>query len=128
MLGVTVVMKISIDVIEKFNEFKECAQENEYRQLVYRYMIRWANLMEEEINHGNKIKDIVKNTAIQANTELITSGMFNHAVDGLIKYWKYGEKLKEIHDIDSLNYIGIPVYTYKIYSGVSNLKIQASGN
>lgn len=69
-----------------------------YGACVFRYAERWANLMEDEINNGKKIKAIAKKLSHDADTEGITGNMYGYAVDILSQCWEHGEELRIWHN------------------------------
>ena len=73
----------------------------EYGLAIFRYAVRWAELMENEISNGNKIKDVAKELSYEADTEGITGFMYGAAVGLLAACWKYGEELRLWHNLET---------------------------
>lgn len=69
-----------------------------YGSAVVRYAERWADLMEQKINTGEKLVDIASKTSDEADTEGITGFMYGYAVQVLSDVWKYGEDLRLWHN------------------------------
>ena len=74
--------------------------EDGYGKAIYDYAERWANLMEEKIANGEKIKDIAQATSCEADTEGITGFMYGAAVSVLSQTWEHGEELRQWSNID----------------------------
>ena len=64
---------------------------------VFRYALRWANIMEESLNVGGYLRDIAKSTSEEADYEGITGSMYEEALAILCECWIYGEELREWH-------------------------------
>lgn len=62
---------------------------------------RWAELMEEKIEAGEKLEDIAKSTSHEADTEGITGFMYGCAVSILSQVWVHGETLRRWHNLDT---------------------------
>lgn len=69
-----------------------------YGSCTFRYAERWANMMEEEIDKGAKVKDIAEKLSSKADTEGITGFMYGMAVSILSQCWEYGEELRKWHN------------------------------
>lgn len=69
-----------------------------YGSCIFRYAERWANMMEEEINKGKKVKDIADELSHKADTEGITGYMYGASVSILSECWQYGEELRKWHN------------------------------
>jgi len=82
---------------EKYNKGKSI-NTDDYGSSVYRFLERWADLMEAEINKGKKISDIAEATSNEADTEGITGFMYSFAINVLAHCWKYGEELQKWHN------------------------------
>lgn len=69
---------------------------------VYNYAVRWADLMEKDIEEkGDAQKAIVENAekrSHEANTDGITGFMYGCAVGILSEAWEYGEILRKWHN------------------------------
>lgn len=73
-----------------------------YGAEVYRYAERWANLMEEQINgDGKQVGKVAKETSHKADTSGITGFMYGCAVLVLSHCWKFGEELRQWHNLDT---------------------------
>ena len=66
--------------------------------VVFRFAERWADLMEERIESGERLEDIAKETSHKADTEGITGFMYVVAVNILSRCWVYGEELRKWHN------------------------------
>lgn len=71
-----------------------------YGREIIEYAARWANLIEAEIEKGQALEDIAKETSHQADTNGITGFMFGAAVHTLARTWKHGESLRQWHNLD----------------------------
>ena len=69
-----------------------------YGSAIIRYAERWADLMEQKINTGEKLVDIASKTSDEADTEGITGFMYGCAVQILSDVWKHGEDLRLWHN------------------------------
>ena len=98
-------MKIKAEKEKDFETFVEVNSKDGYSYAVVRYMKRWAELMEKEIEHGSKLIDIAKRTSDEADTEGITGFMYGCAVSALSQFWEYGEELRKWHN-KGYNYEG----------------------
>lgn len=65
----------------------------------FNYAERWANLMEEKMTNGEKLEDIAKSASHEADTSGITDFMYGMAVSILSHCWKYGEQLRQWHNL-----------------------------
>lgn len=81
-------------------EFKTAKEKNSdpYGACGYRYLQKWAELMEEKIVAGNKLKEIADKASHEADTEGITGFMYGCAVSTLAHFWVHGEELKKWHN------------------------------
>lgn len=70
-----------------------------YGAEVYKYAERWAELMEAQINAGNSLVDIAKETSCEADTSGITGFMYGAAVGVLSYFWIYGEELRRWYNL-----------------------------
>jgi hypothetical protein len=80
-----------------WSEIKENNKEP-YSLAVVKYTERWANLMEKELEKGNTVADIAKETSHEADTDGITGFMYGCAVSFLSKVWEHGEELRVWHN------------------------------
>jgi len=71
-----------------------------YGAAVFRFLERWANLMEEQIEKGLKVEDVAKATTHKDDDEGITGFMYGCAVDILAHCWVYGDELRRWHNLD----------------------------
>jgi len=85
---------------EKWNKGLE-KNSDPYGNAVFVYAKSWAELMEESIDKGNEIQDIAKELSHKADTDGITGFMYGAAVATLAGCWKYGEELREWHNLDA---------------------------
>ena len=91
-------MKILKGKEADYNNFKELNSKDFYSKGVVDYAERWADMMEDKINNGEKLEDIVETTSFEADTEGITGFMFGCAKNILIDYWEYGEVIKKLQN------------------------------
>lgn len=73
-------------------------QKDGYGQAVFRYAERWADMMEDKISKGEKIKDIADRLSHEADTEGITGFMYGASVSILTQCWEHGEELRKWHN------------------------------
>lgn len=92
-------MKIKEGMQKDFDEAK-AKNSDPYGACVYRYLERWADLMEEKLAAGAKLEDIARPTSHEADTEGITGFMYGCAVSVLAHVWEHGEPLRRWHNID----------------------------
>ena len=86
-------MKIKEGMEEKWKKVVEINQDA-YGKATVRFCLRWAYMMEDEIEAGNELtKDIMSKTSHQANDEGITCFMASWAFDALKQFWYYGYML-----------------------------------
>ena len=76
-----------------------------YGSAVIRYAVRWADLMEREIESGKTVSEIADKTSHDADTEYITGFMYGCAVNILSGVWEHGYELKKWHN-SKYNYDG----------------------
>ena len=69
-----------------------------YGSAVYRYVEKWADIMEGRIENGEKIADIAEQTSRDTDTEGITGFQYGIAVSILAAHWEYGEELRKWHN------------------------------
>lgn len=98
-------MKIKAGREKDFETFVEVNSKDGYSFGVVKYMKRWAELMEKEIENGSKVVDIADRTSHIADTEGITGFMYGCAVSALSQFWEYGEELRRWHNKE-YNYEG----------------------
>ena len=71
-----------------------------YSNATVAYAIKWANLMEKEINKGNELtKEVINKTSFDADEEGVTGFMANWAFGAIKRFWVYGEKLEGLNSI-----------------------------
>lgn len=80
-------------------------QSDEYGRCVFRYVERWATLMELDIKQGLSVRDIAESKSHEADTEGITGFMYGCAVSILSQCWTHGEELRKWHNKE-YNYEG----------------------
>lgn len=94
-------MKIKEGMEETWERILEINQDA-YSKATVRYCLRWAYMMEDEIEAGNELtKDIINKTSNQADDEGVTGFMANWALGAMKQFWYYGDMLdcvKSIHD------------------------------
>ena len=84
-------------VWEKFKDANKVG----YGNAVITYAERWARLMQLEITNGKKLEDVAEDTSYEANIEGITIAMYGYAVSILVRCWKYGERLRRWHNLQT---------------------------
>jgi hypothetical protein len=82
---------------QRYQEWK-ANQKDDYGLACFRYAENWANMMETEIEHGEKVMDIAERLSFKADTEGITGFMYGCAVSILSECWIYGEELRKWHN------------------------------
>lgn len=93
-------MKIKTGLETEYAEYK--AKNNDpYGGAVVEYGEAWANLMEEKIATGGKIKDIAKDASHTADSDGITGFMYGCAVQALSHFWEHGEALRLWYNLDT---------------------------
>lgn len=90
-------MKIILGLEAEFAAGKE-NNSDPYGSCGYRYLERWAELMETKLAEGHALKDIAGETSHVADTEGITGFMYGLSVGTLAKYWTHGEELRRWHN------------------------------
>lgn len=85
-------------VDEKVYEDWKAKNTDGYGAGIFRYAEKWANLMEEEITKGSRIRDVAQKLSHDADTEGITGFMYGAAVSILSQCWVHGEELKKWHN------------------------------
>lgn len=83
--------------------WEEGLQNNQdiYGKACYNYAMDWANTMEELMKQGKELEDIAKETSFQVSEKHgITGFMYGMAVSILSSTWKYGEQLRQWHNLD----------------------------
>ena len=90
--------------MEKEVEKGKKVNQDPYGSCVYRYLERWADLMEAKIEeHKDKtpkevIAEFADELSYEADTEGITGLMYGCAVSLLSQAWEYGEDLRVWHN------------------------------
>ena len=87
-------MRIKPNKQYEYNKFVEINSNNGYSRYVVLFMDRWADLMEQCLEDGEKISDCAERTGHKADTDGITGFMYGCAVDALYQYWEYGDELR----------------------------------
>ena len=72
-----------------------------YGSGIFRYAERWAEMMEDAMDNGEKLEDIAKQTSHDADTEGVTGYMYGAAVSVLSLSWEHGEALRRWHNLDT---------------------------
>ena len=93
-------MKIKAGQEEIYAEGKE-KNADPYGSAGYRFLEKWADLMEAEILAGCSINDVAKKCSHEADTDGITGFMYGCAVGVLSQCWEYGEELRQWHNLDT---------------------------
>ncbi len=102
--GVEEEMKIRKGQEENFKKWVEI-NDDPYSKAVVDYAIRWADLMEADMQLSSDFKGIAEETSFKADTEGITGFMQGAAVHGLSQFWEYGDILRSWHN-GKYNYHG----------------------
>ncbi len=84
--------------VETYEDWKAKQNGDGYGLACFRYAENWANLMEEEMKNGAKIKDIADRLSHEADTEGITGFMYGASVSILTQCWEHGEELRKWHN------------------------------
>lgn len=95
--GVEAEMKIRKGQEENFKKWVEI-NDDPYSKAVVDYAIRWADLMEADMQLSSDFKGIAEKTSFEADTEGITGFMYGAAVQGLSQFWEYGDILRSWHN------------------------------
>ena len=95
-------MKIKESIREDFEHGKKI-NDNPYGSGVYKYLERWADMLEEKMKEtGKPMPEVIEEYADQlshdADTEGITGFMYGCAVSILSQAWEYGEDLRKWHN------------------------------
>lgn len=72
-----------------------------YGSAIYKYAEEWADIMEAEITNGARVEDIARDSSHEADTAGLTGFMYGAAVSILSNVWKYGEALRNWHNLDT---------------------------
>lgn len=72
-----------------------------YGSCTMQYAQRWAEMMEEKMDAGEKLTDIAKKTSHEADTEGIAGFMYGCAISILSQVWEHGEELRQWHNLDA---------------------------
>ena len=93
-------MQIKDYMKDDWDKVIEINSKDGYSNATVAYAIKWANLMEKEMEKWNELtKEIVSRTSHDADEEGVTGFMANCAF-GLIKqFWLYREKLEGLNSI-----------------------------
>lgn len=93
-------MQIKDYMKDDWDKVIEINSKDGYSNATVAYAIKWANLMEKEMEKWNELtKEIVSRTSYEADEEGVTGFMANCAF-GLIKqFWLYREKLEGLNSI-----------------------------
>lgn len=91
-------MKIKKSAEQAYQNFVEVNSNDGYSYAVVAYMIRWADMMETEMEKGKLLSDIAYQTSHDADTDGITGFMYGCAVAALSDFWEHGEELRVWHN------------------------------
>jgi hypothetical protein len=94
-------MKIIPGRETEYSEYYNKNMDGFYGQAVIEYSERWAELMEQAIDRGEKLELVAKQLSHEADTDGITGFMYGCAVQGLSQFWLYGEVLRKWHNLDT---------------------------
>lgn len=83
---------------ESYENWK-AKNDDEYGAGVFRYVERWADMMEERISNGATVAEAAEATEHEADTEGITGFMYGCAVSILAKCWVHGDELRRWHNL-----------------------------
>jgi hypothetical protein len=72
-----------------------------YGKAAVTYAARWAWMMEQKLEKGEKLIDIAEQTSRDADAEGITGFMYGCAVSVLSHVWVHGEELRQWHNKDT---------------------------
>ena len=100
MLGEGDGMRIKKGKEKEFEKYMEINSHDNYSLYTSTYAVRWAELMEQHIDNGEKIADFAQKTSCEADTEGITGFMYGCAVNALSQLWEYGEELRVWHNAE----------------------------
>lgn len=96
-------MKVKPELQEEYNKYVSNNQDP-YGKEVIEYSERWANLLEEKLENSPDatVRNILQLNADtlshKANINGITGFMYGCAVQGLARFWIYGEELRKWHN------------------------------
>lgn len=92
-------MKFITDIDEKrYRDLVEKRKNDAFFLGAHDYMLRWVELMEQEISIGESVAEAAEKTRWTADTEMITGIMYNMAVRILCGCWEHGEALRFWHN------------------------------
>jgi len=90
-------MIVKTGLEKDWEKFIESNSKDPYSSGALSFMIRWANLMEAELEDGGKLtKKSVENLSDIADVEGISGAMYELSKGYLRHYWQHGEKLQSI--------------------------------
>lgn len=69
---------------------------------IINYAERWARLMQLELDNGNKLEDVAKTTSHEADIDGISGSAHAAAVGVLVQYWRCGDQLRRLYNLDTL--------------------------
>lgn len=72
-----------------------------YGYAVYRFASEWATRMERAIESGETVSQCMDRIGHEADDEGISGFMYGVAVNLLAGLWKYGEELRQKHNLDT---------------------------
>jgi hypothetical protein len=93
-----------------------------YKQTIVAYAVRWADLMEREIeHHGNKLADVALDTSVQAIDERYECepSLQQHALAALAlaTCWEYGDEFRDWHNARWMRMLGSAAESQEIEKG-----------
>jgi len=92
-------MKLKDEV--KWKKNVKVNADSSYGSAVTQYAETWANLMEKKLAESKKLKDIAKDTSIEAALGSGISGFqYGCAVQILAEVWEHGEELRRWNNRD----------------------------
>lgn len=73
-------------------------QTDGYGRTTFQYAEKWADMMEDEMTKGEKIKDIADRLSHEADVFDISGFMYGVAVQILTHHWVHGDALRTWHN------------------------------
>lgn len=102
---------------EAWKEWQENNQDP-YGSAVIRFAENWARIMQVCMSNGESLEECAEEASHTADNEGITGFMYGCAVSVLVTSWKYGERLRRWHNLETQ--IGDEGYEANIDGGVLN--------
>lgn len=98
-------MKVKQGMEKEYQDWKEKNSDG-YSSAVFMFAEKWAELIEAEIEKGNKLQDVAEELEKQPANEFgLTGFQYGCAISILSQCWEYGEELRVWHNGD-YNYEG----------------------